>query len=79
MVYDYYKNLSWYNYLPDTLCHLYNYKFEIMSYYDDFDEEQRMMFESDPYITGSGDDDGCMLPIVILILVITFAILIVNK
>lgn len=38
-----------------------------MSYYEDFDEEQRRNFESDPMITGSGGDDdwGCF-PIIIL-------------
>ena len=40
-----------------------------MSYYEDFDEEQRMNFESDPMITGSGgDEDGCMPVFIALVI-----------
>lgn len=49
-----------------------------MSYYDDFDEEQRREFESDPMITGYDDGSGCIEPIMCLIIVIVVSILIAN-
>jgi len=50
-----------------------------MTYYDEFNEEQRRMFESDPYITGSGEDSGgCLLAILALIILIGFITLIFN-
>ncbi len=49
-----------------------------MSYYDDFDEEQRMMFESDPMITGQDRSSGCLTPIITLVAIILFSIVISN-
>jgi hypothetical protein len=47
-----------------------------MSYYEDFDEEQRLNFESDPMITGSGGDSpGCLFVMPLIVLALALIVL----
>ncbi|MBI9065424.1 MAG: hypothetical protein JEZ14_25795 [Marinilabiliaceae bacterium] len=40
-----------------------------MSYYEDFDEEQRRNFESDPMLTGTGDETpGCLVVLIVFVI-----------
>lgn len=51
-----------------------------MSYYEDFDEEQRRNFESDPMITGTGGDEipGCIILIILFVLGVITAEILLN-